>query len=271
MTSEIKFSIRYTGGDAEHHKLDLYDAAASIHGLAKALAITTHALISEGEVRRKGDSIPNAKFYLHPPQKGSFVELVSVFFEEPAVQVVGTSVIGAAFWDMINFTWRHATGTTPEAQERIPKKIIEENETFIQEISDALELPLQQLHRPILHDPNVKIEINRPRVGTIVEFNQDTLNYVYSSQENALTTNILGNITKYNIISGYGRFYDNNLNRTIPFHLDNRMTTQQKGILTRSLHFAGQRGLGKILIDAKVIKDRTGSVKRYIIENAREV
>lgn len=270
MTSEIKFTIRYTGGDADNHRLDLYDAAASIQGLAKALAISTHALISEGDIRRKGDSIPHVKFYLHPPQKGSFVEMVSVFFETPAVQVVGSSVIVAAFWDMINFTWRHASGTTPEAQERIPKKIIKENELFTQEISDALELPLQQIHRPILHDSNVKIEIRRPRMGTILEFNNETLNHVYLSPESALQTNILGNVTKYNIISGYGRFYDNSLKRTIPFHLDKKMTTHQKGILTKSLHFAGQQGLGKILLDARVIKNKIGSVKRYIIENARE-
>ncbi len=269
--SGLKFSVRYTGGEADHHRLDLYDAAASMHGLSKALAISTHALVSQGEVRSKGDSIPNVKFYLHPPQKGSFVELVSVFFEQPAVQVIGTSVLAAAFWDMINFTWRSATGTEPEPEQRIPKKIVEENELFPLEMSNVLEKPLQQMHRPILHNPEVKIEIIRPRKGVILELNQDTLNHVYSTSDAGIQENILGNVTKYNIISGYGRFYDDNLGKTIPFHLSNNMTVQEKGVLTRSLHFAGQRGQGKILISANVIHDRLGGVKRYIIESAKEL
>ena len=47
------------------------------------------------------------------------------------------------------------------------------------------------------------------------------------------------------------------------------MTTAKKGILTASLHYAGQRAEGKISIDARVIKDRVGRVKRYIIVDAR--
>jgi hypothetical protein len=269
--AEIKFVIRYTGGNAENHRLDLYDAATSIHGLAKALAITTHALVSKGEIRRKGGSIPDVDFYLHPPQKGSFVEIVTIAFENPAVRVIGASVLTAVFWDMLNYTWKTASGKTAVPTSRIPKKILEENETFPQEIADVLEKSLQQIHRPILHDPAIKIEIKRPRKGVVIEFNQETLNHVYLEDEAATLENISGNVTKYNILSGYGRFYDDISAKTIPFHLDNNILPQHKNVLASSLSDASSHvNGGKILLTAKVVNDRTGNVKRYIIENARK-
>ena len=197
--SEVRFIIRYTGGDAENHKLDLYDAASSIHGLAKALAITTHALLTEGEIRRKGGSIPNVDFFLHPPQKGSFIEIVTIAFASPAVKILGSSIVTAVFWDMINYSWKIASGKQATPQYRITKKILDKNDTFPQEIEEALEKSLQQIHRPILHNSEMKIEIKRPKQGVVVEFNKQTLNHVYLQDQAEVRDNISGNVTKYNM------------------------------------------------------------------------
>jgi hypothetical protein len=272
MPVEVKFTIRYTGGTADESILDLYDAASSIQGLAKALAISTHALTSKGEIRSKGDSIPNVKFFLHPPKQGSFIELVTIVFDDPVVRIIGKTVVATAFWDMIDFTWRQATGRHKDPDERILQKIVQENELFPQEISRVLEIPLQQLHRPILHDRNIEIEIKRPRIGTVLKFNAATLDYVMTQNDPLPVENINGNVTKYNILSGYGRFYDDNTQRTIPFHISQHLTTQQKEILTWSLHHStADNQLGKIIIDALVIKDRLNNIKRYIIENATKI
>ncbi|SHK36442.1 hypothetical protein SAMN04488028_104306 [Reichenbachiella agariperforans] len=268
--SEVRFIIRYTGGNAENHKLDLYDAATSIHGLAKALAITTHALVTEGEIRSKGGSIPDVNFFLHPPQKGSFVEIVTIAFEDPAVKVIGASVLTSVFWDMLNYTWKIASGKNATPTQRIPKKILAKNDTFPQEIADVLEKSLQQIHRPILHDNNIKIEVKRPKKGVVIEFNRETLNHVYLQDEPQIQDNISGNVTKYNILSGYGRFYDDVNQKTIPFNLGSDIISQDKEVLTTSLSDASKGDGGKILLRAKVINDRTGHVKRYIIENARK-
>lgn len=272
MPVEVKFTIRYTGGTADESILDLYDAASSMQGLAKALAITTHALTSEGEIRSKGDSIPNVKFFLHPPKQGSFIELVTIVFEDPVIRVIGASVVATAFWDMIDFTWRQATGRNKEPEERIAKKIVRENELFPQEISRVLEIPLQQLHRPILHDRNIEIEIKRPRIGTVLKFNASTLDYVMSQNDPQLVEDIHGNVTKYNIITGYGRFYDDVSQRTIPFHISPNLTTTQQETLTWSLHHSTTDNRnGKIIIDCQVIRDRLDNIKRYVIEDARKI
>ena len=268
MPKEINFTIKYTGGKADESLLDLYDAAASMHGLAKALGITAHALVNDGAVRHRVDSIPNVNFYLHPPKKGSFIELVTIVFEDPAVQALGSSVLVAAFWDFVNFTWRQATGRAADLTESSTKKIVAENEFFTQEIENALERPLQLLHRPIQSDRNIEIEIKRPRVGTVVKFDRDTYDYVSSQNEPEALEDVLGNVTKYNNLSGIGRFYDDVRTHTVSFHCHNILTDEEKQLLSWSLHSSNQvLGAGKILLGIDVIKSNSGRVKRYIIKS----
>lgn len=57
----INFKISYHNGDASDGRLDMYDASVSLQGFAKALAITTHALLNDGEIRKKGNTINGAK------------------------------------------------------------------------------------------------------------------------------------------------------------------------------------------------------------------
>lgn len=269
MSVELKFTIRYTGGIADESLLDLYDAATSMHGLSKALAITSNAIATRGQVRKRVDKIPNVKFYLHPPKNGSFIELVTIVFENPAVQAIGSSVLVGVFWDFVNFTWRKATGREAEPMEHQTRRILEENEFLEQEITDALEIPLQQLHRPIQNDRNIEIEIKRPRLGTVLTFNRDTYDFVNSQLEPEEKTGIVGNVTKYNNLSGIGRFYDDNLGRTISFHSSDSLTPEEVNNLSWSLHTSHQiNGAGKIVLTVDEIKSNTGQLKRYIIKNA---
>lgn len=269
MAVELKFILRYTGGKAEENVLDLYDAATSMQGLAKALAITSYALVNDGKVRKRGDSIPNVDFYLEPSKKGSFIEIITIVFQQPAVQVLGSSVLAAAFWDFISFTWKEATGREAEPKEYKTKRLLEQNETLSEEISHVLEIPLQQLHKPIQKDRNIEIEIKRPRSTTpILKFNRETLDYVMSEGEPEEVENIIGNVTKYNILSGIGRFYDDRLGKTISFHSSSELDEEGKNTLSWSLHHSNQTRTGKISITADAIKSNSGHLKRYIIRNA---
>lgn len=269
MAKELKFILKYTGGKAEENVLNLYDAAASMHGLAKALAITSFALLNDGKVRKKGDGIPDVDFYLEPSKKGSFIEIITIAFQQPAVQILGTSVLAATFWDFINFTWREATGREAVTTEYKTRRLLEQNETLSEEISHALEIPLQQLHKPIQRDRNITIEIKRPRSAIpILKFNQNTLDYVMSESEPEECENIIGNITKYNILSGIGRFYDDRLGKTVSFHSSSALDEEGKNTLSWSLHLSNQAKKGKISITADAIKSNSGHLKRYIIKNA---
>lgn len=268
---QARINIRYIGGEADNHRLDLYDASTSLLGISKALAITTQAVITRGkDIRVKGANIPDVKFYLHPPKKGSFIEVISVAFQDPAVQALGTSVIVTAFWDMLEYSWKIATGKDAIPKTNTVKRIIKENELIKDELKVVLEAPLQQIHRPI-DNSGSKIQIIKPRGGKVLVLDKDTKNYVYSKNDGGLRDDILGNVTKYNIITGYGRFYMDDEKKTFPFNIDkNEIRVEQEEILKWSLYKASVHGgEGKIFLKAQIINDNIGNIKRFFVKGAR--
>ncbi len=271
---EIKFDIRYVGGDANENKLNLYDASTSILGFSRAIAIISNTLATKGEVRFKGSNIPNVDMYLHPSKKGSLIETVSVVFKEPAIQAIGVGGLVSAFWAMLEYSWKIATDQNTTIDNKIVKKIIAENETIDIQLIDALESPFQQVHRPISKGSDMKIQINRPRVGKVVELNYDTKEYVSSVIEKGITDNILVNITKYNINTGYGRLYVDDLKMTIPFNIDkSKLSILEEDILKWSLFKSSKinYNAGKVLISANIINSKQNKVKRYIIVGAKKI
>lgn len=260
---ELNFKISYRGASADDGLLDIYDAGVSTLGLARALSVTTHAFLNEGHVRKRAERVVGAKVYLHPPKKGSFEELVTIIFTEPAVQVIGATVITAAFWDFLKWSWSEALGERHDPETSFVKRLDDRVEPLIGAIGVALESPLAALHRPIQNAVDMEISISRPRVGEVFTLDHTTMAYVNVRDESELEDGIVGNVTKYNIISGYGRVFIDDLDRTVPFDLDDDVSPKEKEFLTKSSHDRN-RGLdGKISLRASKILTAKGELKRF--------
>lgn len=247
----------------------MYDAAVSFQGFAKALSITAHALLNDGEIRRKGHSIQGGELYINPSRKGSFEQIVTFIITNP--ESIGASVAAAAFYDLIKWTWSKTLDLVYEPETAHVKKLSERIEPFIGEMEEVLEVPLEQAHRPIKQNPEMVIALKRQRVGEVVRLGAETLKSVSLRTEPEVTENIKGNITRYNILSGYGRFYDDDLERTVSFKVEEDVSSTQKQLLTWSMHYAQEsEGGGKIWIDAKRILTARGVVKRYVVSGFRQ-
>lgn len=260
----ITFAIKYHYGDAEHGRLDMYDAAISFQGFSKALSITAHALLNDGEIRRKGHKLEGGELYIKPSKKGSFEQFVTLVITNQ--EAIGSSIAAAAFYDLIKWTWSKTLDLVHEPETPFVRNLAERIEPFIGEMEEALEIPLEQAHRPIKKNSEMVIGLKRQRVGEVIQLNAETLNSVSLQADPEVTENIKGNVTRYNILSGYGRFYDDSLDRTVSFKVEDNVSSIQKQHLTWSLHFAQEKeGEGKILIDAKRIITAKGVIKRYIV------
>lgn len=260
---ELNFKISYSGASADQGLLDIYDASVSTHGLARALSVTTHAFINEGQIRKRAERVVGAKVFLHPPKNGSFEELVTIVFTDPVVQFIGSSVITAAFWDFLKWTWSEALGGSHEPETPFVKRLEDRVEPLIGEIGVALESPMASLHRPIQNAVNMEISISRPRVGEMLRLDHTTMAYVNIREEGEAEEGIVGNVTKYNILSGYGRVYVDDLDRTVPFDLDSEVSPGEKEFLTKSSHDRN-RGLdGKISLNAARVLTGRGELKRF--------
>ncbi len=267
----IKFKISYHHGDAADGRLNLYDASSSLHGLAKALSITTHALLNEGAIRKHGDRVEGAEIYISPSKKGSFVEIVTIVISSDTAAAFGASVVAAAFWDLVKWTWKSTVDKPYQPETPYVKNLAERVEPFIGEITEALEVPLEQLHRPIKEHTEMEISIQRPRVGEEIRFNEETLINVSLNTEGEATENIKGNVTRFNILSGIGRFYDDAEERTISFKIDQGVPYDQKALLTWSMDQAMAGDGGKVYFTAQKIVTARGVVKRYRVQEISKV
>lgn len=268
MTS-ITFAIAYHYGDAEQGRLDMYDASISFQGFARALSITAHALLNDGEVRRKGNRIEGGELFILPSRKGSFEQLVTFVITNK--EAIGASIAAAAFYDLIKWTWSKVLDFNFEPETPHVRRLADRIEPFIGEMEEALEIPLEQAHRPIKMDDGVIITVKRQRVGEVIRLDSETLQNVSLQTELEPQKDIRGNVTRYNMLSGYGRFYDDVLQRTVSFKIDDQVSSVKKQFLTWSLHHAQQtHGSGKLLIEAKRTITPRGVVKRYLISDIRQ-
>lgn len=268
---EIKFKISYRKGEADSGRLDMYDASTSLQGFAKALSITTHAMLNDGEIKKKGNRIEGAKLYIHPSRKGSFEELLTLAIEEKVALSIGLSVVANVFYDLIKWTWSQTLEKTHEPSTPQVKKLRDRVEPFIGEMEEALETPLEQAHRPIKLNENMTISIVRSKVGDVVTLDQNTLKSVSLSTENNLITGITGNVTRFNILSGFGRFYDDSLDKTVSFKLQDRITSKQKQWFPWSMYHAQNGDGGKIQLEVKRVMSAKGAVKRYLVYGVTEL
>lgn len=269
---KLNFKISYHNGDAADGRLDMYDATVSLQGFAKALSITTHALLNDGEIKKQGNKIKGAKLYINPSRKGSFEELITLAVENQAALAVGTSVIGAVFYDLIKWTWSKTLDLnyTPETHQ--VKQLENRIDPFIGEMEEALEIPLEQAHRPIKQCEDMTIVIKRPRhADHVIRMDNETLRSVSIQTEPNVISNITGNVTRYNILSGIGRFYDDELEKTVSFKMLETAGSSMRRRITWSLHNAQDEGEGKVSLEVKRVVSAKGVVRRYLVQKVHRI
>lgn len=267
----IRCRVSYHNGDAEQGRLELYEAGRSIQGLARALSITTHALLHDGEVRAHGDRADGATIYVQPSQRGSFVEQVAVVIADPFVQAIGSSVIGAAFYDILRTGWSHATGHSAEPQTPTLQRMAERRQEILEELAAGLERPLEELHRPIKRQPVIEIKVTKPRGEALIRLDDETRQYVSTRTQGDDVNNLKGNVTRYNILSGFGRFYNDGDGVTVPFNLAEDLPAREVQLISWSLDQANRGSSGKVLFDVVPVVNARGIVRRYLVKAVRDV
>lgn len=263
---ELSGVLRIDGGLADEGLLDIYDAADTIYGLARATNIITHAFLNKDQVKSRANSVQGAQTYIQSSLKGCFEEKFDVRFEKYAIENIGSSVLADNFWDYFTWAWNAAIGARFDPQSHNLKKIIERDPELTLVVADALETPMQKLHRAIARDSTVTVTLNRPRVGDKVTLNHNSLAFVSIRDTEAATSYIEGNVTKFNLLSDFGRMYSDLDEKTVSFrlaHTDERL----RSLCIRSMQemVAGQEGKMKF----KVSRVLSGQeiVKRYLVHD----
>lgn len=268
----VRMHFKYDGGLSSAGQLEIYDAAVALRGISRALALTTHAFVN-AEVRSRGERAVGAKIIVHPPTRGSYDQLATVLLDPnnlPATLAVGAA--GNALWDFIKVTWSAAVGALAEAETPAGRRMQDRIEPVMGELADVLEPAVRDMHRPIQSDDATTMQLIRPRVGTILTLDEETLAYVTAVIEADNRVLVSGNVTRYNILSGYGRFYDDTEERTVPFKIDPAEVPRlQREMLTWSLDQTNRGNEAKLLFDAVPVRNVRDETLRYIVHGIRKM
>ncbi|WP_145927217.1 hypothetical protein [Jeongeupia sp. USM3] len=267
---EVSLVLRLEGGIADDGLLDVYDAANTIYGLARAVNLVSHSFANDEEVRKKNQSAQGAKAFIHSSKKGCFEEQVDIRFDKKVVQKIGHSVLANTFWDYLNWTWHASVGFSYEPKTAQVIRIAESNDLFIYEIADALEGPMQLIHRAISYDNTIKAFLYRPRVGDALELTSGTLDYVSIREEQTQHEYMLGNITRVNVLSQFGRLFSDEEGRVISFELANPDDKRVRGLALKSMQEHNEGETGKMHLKVTKIVSAQGVVKRYIVHDILE-
>lgn len=218
---EITAILRVEGGTADQGILDIHDAANMIYGLARAINTVTHSFGNNEEVKSKAKQSTGAKTFIHSSRKGCFEEQVDIHFAPKIVKKIGPSVISNNFWDYLTCCWSFASGVPSQPVTPHVLKVLEKNPVFFYEIADALETPLALLHRPIVREKTATIFLARPRVGDVIRFDRNTLDFVTTREEQTETGYIEGNVTRFNVLSNFGRLFSDEERKVVSYNLAN--------------------------------------------------
>lgn len=231
--SELRIKYKYEYGIADTGRLELYDAAIALRGISRASAIITHAFIN-GEVRSHGEAAKGAKFYINTPKRGSFIYEATIFFS--------VTVSSGLFYDFIKYGFNESVGKF--GNDDYYKSLNERIEPTIGELPAVLESALDEVHRPIKQDNEMQLTVTRPHGEKLAVFDSDTAVYLMPSTVPAPHP-ISGNVTKYNSLTGWGKFFDVIEGRTVSFSIALDSSERQRSLITWSLHESslGREGL----------------------------
>jgi len=273
MTEEAKdlsMLFRVEGGSADDGRLDLHDASAMLLGLARAVNITAHAFANDNDLRTRANTAKGAQAFVHSSRKGCFEEQIDVVFDKRVVQANGHSVLARNFWDYMDYFWSAANGieivpTTPKL-----KKIIEGDQHLTAEMADALEVAMLEMQRPIARNDEMKIFVSRPRGPDALELNKETLRYVETREIPTKVEEFTGNVTKFNVLSNFGRMYSDAENRVISFRLADSVGNASKKLLLESMGALIDRTSHHLVFRARRVVNARDETKRYLVTSVEK-
>lgn len=251
---ELRIKFVYERGTADGHRLDLYDGAKSLEGIARTLTITTHALLN-GEIRTRADAAHGAELYIHAPRSGSFIYEASIF--------IGGAVSSGIFYDFLKYTLKEAIGRLDD--EPIRPSLQDRIEPTMGELPAVLENALLDVHRPLMQEPEMILKVTRPRGEVLAVFDRETGLSLLPRSE-TLDEPVLGNVTRYNTLSRWGKLYDRSEGRVISFHLSEDLTARERALITWSLHESNLRREHYLYFSVIALRSASQNrTKRYTI------
>ena len=265
--AQVEIVVRYDGLAADNGQLSLYDAGESLSGLATVINLAAHSFANDNEVRDRMANPTDVTTTMLGAKRGCFENIIGIDFSNAVNEKIGKSVIVKHFWEYLRVSLETAIGNEPSSENPYVTRIINSESAPFEELAVRFETPLQHVMRPLKTKGANTVTFSRPYVGDQVSLDLDCLDYVSTSTKDDVLRHWPGNVTKYNILSGYGRAYLDSVKRTVPFNIVDFEGNQIAHMAaTASMNERAQdRDAGKRVIVAHKVVSSSGRIKRLLV------
>lgn len=276
VSMKIPLLVKFTGNEADYHKLPAYEAIESLRGIAlSAMMITYYA--QEGVVRHRKFEQKKFEFNLLTQRQGSFETLFELVVNPVTMEFfkgVLQNVTSEGLVSFIQSVYRRSIGleAAPEIDDLEAEGKL--NSGDIMALVDAIEPSIRGAHRSIDYGAQNVIIITGN--NNTVNLNSVSKTYVNSSTVSEEIKAKLLSVGSFNANSGCGRVFDLEEGRTIPFEIATDADRLTVDAILKSLNsYARKRRLGDKLSSAAAIQYRPilspdGKTKKIKILRARD-
>jgi len=265
--------IKFDGDLAEQHVLPAYGGSVSMRGVARSVVMIGNYL-AEGKIRKKAPFSENIRFYLHPPREGSFESLISFASANPEMLAISGVIGGLSLnvfsnfiSDGIKYCFNRVVGREVQPETAELKQLNEKRGGDLEALIDSIEAPARDAHAVIGNGAHNIVLIAGS--NNIVTLNANTKRYISTTLCENQPKIKLVSVGMFNVNTRYGRVFDYEFGKTIPFIVDRASSHQTMGNLSTSLDRYA-RGLLNKDVAIKYIQetDIDHRPKRYIISDA---
>ncbi|WP_168727380.1 MULTISPECIES: DUF7946 domain-containing protein [Sphingomonas] len=253
--------IRFNGGEAGDHRVDLYSGAESLSGLGRVGNLVGH-YVAEGNVRFRSPYSSQIQYYLSGTKEGSLTVLISeVIRIAGEAQRAAAKIRASALFRRVLL---RATGQAAEGSLNVQG--VEYTSGDIDALAEAATPGLLRAHRWI-DQPNKSIRI-APEDGEDVTFDSNTREYLetedISEDEEVLDVSV----GALNVNARTGRVFFHGLGRTIPFYVPRASAARTIPTLSRFLTQYAERTGATVNIRYSEVRYSDERLKRIIIHDA---
>jgi hypothetical protein len=281
----LNFELSFEGSNSDDHIIDLYDVAEALKGFHRSLALTSH-LVLHSKVVTQAPSVKGLTIYSHPAKDGSWKLIASLAiggqFLMTGLTASQDSVIGHIFFSAYDYVISESLGFNVDYNKTLGQLYIENKdlklpvitESQLDSVIEKVQDSITEMHRPIYKSNtadflNIKVFSEDKKYDLSSVFDINSYHYITESIIDGSIITVTGVVTSYNSNTFRGRIFISEINRPIPFELDqilkSKINTIKKVLKSLETHALKKTHLC-ITMEVKAVKSKKGKLKAYLVQ-----
>ncbi|MFH1216157.1 MAG: hypothetical protein V1706_06625 [Pseudomonadota bacterium] len=239
MDHALKFTLSYTGNDADRHEIDFYDVSQALIGFQRSLALTTHLVVND-KIIVQAPSLKGARIYALPAEDGSWKITAGIIFTTAITGLyqLGTAPTNTPLGHVVHSVYDYVISESlgfhvdyekslGQLQEEYKEKQIEIPEIKQHQVDSLIEkctTAVKDMHRPICKNESasnasITSNIGGYKMPIQANFSKETYDYIHEVYVSEELHVIEGQISSYNSNTFKGRIYIKDIGRPVSFNL----------------------------------------------------